>query len=167
MCDPQNSQPYSAPRAVAGIALLFTGTTLPYRRLEISRASSTPQRLQIQRPGFDFRRYQIFWQVEGLERGPLSLVSTTEELLGRKCSGSCPENRYYGLRDLTRWPRDTLPSAKVGTNFANKRTKATELFVPLNDSNETQNAYVRLTADTQKYLKSQNNDIGLIRREIR
>jgi hypothetical protein len=26
------------------------------------------------------RRYQIFCQVVGLERGPLSLVSTTEEL---------------------------------------------------------------------------------------
>jgi hypothetical protein len=31
--------------------------------------------------------------VLGLERGPLSLVSTTEELLGRKSSGSCLENR--------------------------------------------------------------------------
>jgi hypothetical protein len=30
------------------------------------------------------RRYQIFWEVVGLERGPLSLVSTTEELLDRK-----------------------------------------------------------------------------------
>jgi hypothetical protein len=44
--------------------------------------------LQIQRPGFGSRRYQIFWEVVGLERGPLSLVSKTEELLGRKSSGS-------------------------------------------------------------------------------
>jgi hypothetical protein len=44
--------------------------------------------LQIQRSGFDSQRYQIFWKVVGLERGPLSLVSTTEELLGRKSSGS-------------------------------------------------------------------------------
>jgi hypothetical protein len=29
----------------------------------------------------------------GLELGPLSLVSTTEELLDRKISGSCLENR--------------------------------------------------------------------------
>jgi hypothetical protein len=35
-------------------------------------------------PGFDSRHYQIFWEVMGLERGPLSLVSTTEELLDRK-----------------------------------------------------------------------------------
>jgi hypothetical protein len=30
--------------------------------------------------------------------GPLSLVSTTEELLGRKISGSGVENREYGRR---------------------------------------------------------------------
>jgi hypothetical protein len=30
--------------------------------------------LQIQRSGLDSRRYQIFWEVMGLERGPLSLV---------------------------------------------------------------------------------------------
>jgi hypothetical protein len=38
--------------------------------------------LQIRRPGFDSRRYQE--KVVDLERGPLSLVSTTEELLDRK-----------------------------------------------------------------------------------
>ena len=32
-------------------------------------------------PGFDPRRYQIFWLVVGLERGPLSLVRSIEELL--------------------------------------------------------------------------------------
>jgi hypothetical protein len=47
--------------------------------------------LQIQRSGFDSRRYQILWEVVGLERGSLSLVSTTEELLGRKRSGSGQE----------------------------------------------------------------------------
>jgi hypothetical protein len=35
--------------------------------------------LQIQRSWFDFRRYQIFWEVVGLERDPISLVSTIEE----------------------------------------------------------------------------------------
>jgi hypothetical protein len=39
--------------------------------------------LQILRPGFDSRHYQKK-KVVGLERGPLSLVSTTEELLDRK-----------------------------------------------------------------------------------
>jgi hypothetical protein len=39
--------------------------------------------LQIRRPGFDSRHYQKI-KVVGLEWGPLSLVSTTEELLDRK-----------------------------------------------------------------------------------
>jgi hypothetical protein len=38
----------------------------------------------------------------GLERGPLSLVKTTEELLGKKSSGSGSENRDYGRRDPPR-----------------------------------------------------------------
>jgi hypothetical protein len=46
--------------------------------------------------------YQIFWEVVGLERGPLSLVNTTEELLGRKRSGSGLENREYGRRNPSR-----------------------------------------------------------------
>jgi hypothetical protein len=45
--------------------------------------------LQIQRSGFNSRRYQIFWEVVGLERGPPSLVSTVEELLARK-KGTSP-----------------------------------------------------------------------------
>jgi hypothetical protein len=44
----------------------------------------------------------------GLERGPLSLVSTTEELLGRNNGGSGLKNREYGRGDPLRWPRDTL-----------------------------------------------------------
>jgi hypothetical protein len=39
-------------------------------------------------PGFDSRRYQISWEVVGLEQGPLRLVSTIEELLEWKSSGS-------------------------------------------------------------------------------
>jgi hypothetical protein len=55
--------------------------------------------LQIERSGFDSRHYQIFWEVMGLEWGPLSFVSTIEELLCRKSSGSSLENRDYGRRD--------------------------------------------------------------------
>jgi hypothetical protein len=32
-------------------------------------------------PGFDSRLYRIFGEVVGLERGPLRLMSITEELL--------------------------------------------------------------------------------------
>jgi hypothetical protein len=43
-------------------------------------------------PGFNSRRYQIFLEVAGLERGPISLVRITEELLELKSSVSGIEN---------------------------------------------------------------------------
>jgi hypothetical protein len=43
-------------------------------------------------------RFPALPVVVGLERGPLSLVSTTEELLGRKSSGSGLEIRDYSRR---------------------------------------------------------------------
>jgi hypothetical protein len=55
---------------------------------------------------FDSRYYQICCEVVGLERGTLSLASTTDEVLGRKSSGSSLENRDYSRRRsavLTTW----------------------------------------------------------------
>jgi hypothetical protein len=49
----------------------------------------------------------------GLERGPLSLASTIEELLDRKSRGSALEIREYGRRDPTRWPRGTICPQKL------------------------------------------------------
>jgi hypothetical protein len=40
--------------------------------------------------------------------GLVGLVSTTEELLGRKSSGSGIENQEYGRWDPLCWPRNTL-----------------------------------------------------------
>jgi hypothetical protein len=57
----------------------------------------------------------------GLERSPFSLVSTTEEPLGRKSSGSGLENRDYGRRDSSRSPYGNLYPQKVGTTFVEKR----------------------------------------------
>jgi hypothetical protein len=51
-------------------------------------------------PGFDSRHHKK--KVAGLERGPLSLVSATEELLGSNSSGSGLEIREYGHRDSSR-----------------------------------------------------------------
>jgi hypothetical protein len=58
--------------------------------------------IQIQRSWFDSQSYQIFCEVVGMERGPLSFVSTTEDLLERKSCGSSLENRKYGRRDPLR-----------------------------------------------------------------
>jgi hypothetical protein len=58
--------------------------------------------LQIQRSGFNSWRYQIILEVMGLERGPLSLMRTTEELLGRNFSGSGLENREHGRKHPSR-----------------------------------------------------------------
>jgi hypothetical protein len=69
--------------------------------------------LQIQRSGFHSRRYQIFWEVVGLERGPFILVSTTEKILERRSRGSGLESREYGHSDPSRWPSGTLNSQKL------------------------------------------------------
>jgi hypothetical protein len=74
-----------------------------------------------------------------LERGPLSLVSTNEELLGRKSSGSGLENREYGRRDQLYWPRNTfylqelaltsLTSGGHSVGIVSSGNKATEFVV--------------------------------------
>jgi hypothetical protein len=76
-------------------------------------SSGQSSSLQVLRSGFDSRRYQIFWEVVGLERGPLSLLSTTKELFQRKSSSSGPEIREYDRRDQSRWPYDTLYPQKL------------------------------------------------------
>jgi hypothetical protein len=68
---------------------------------------------QIQRSGNDSLRYETFWEVVGLERGPLSLVSTIVELLERKSSGSGLESREYSHSDPSRLPRGTLYLQKL------------------------------------------------------
>jgi hypothetical protein len=95
--------------------------------------------LQIQRRGFDSLSYQIFWEVVFLERGSLSLVSTIEELLERKCSGSGLEIRKYSPRNPSRWPRApsickqlALTSPTRGcfsVGIVRSRTQATEFFL--------------------------------------
>jgi hypothetical protein len=64
-------------------------------------------------PGFDSRRYHIFWEVVGLERVPLSLVRITEELFEWKSNGFGQENHINGRGYSLRWPRDTLYPQKL------------------------------------------------------
>jgi hypothetical protein len=73
----------------------------------------------------------------GLERGPLRLVSTIEELLERKGSGSGLQSREYSLRDPSRRPRGTLCPQKLALTsptsgdrslgIVRSRTQATDL----------------------------------------
>jgi hypothetical protein len=95
--------------------------------------------LRIQRSGFDSRRYQIFSELLGLQRGPLSFVSKTEELLGKKSSGFGLETREYGRRGPSCCSRDTLylqtlaltssTSGSRSVGIVRSRTQVTELFI--------------------------------------
>jgi hypothetical protein len=85
-------------------------------------------------PGFDSRGYQIFWEVVGLERGPLSLVRS---YLNVKVEASGLENRDYSRGDPLRWPRDTLYQLKLALTSAGcgcsvgiirLRTKTTQII---------------------------------------
>jgi hypothetical protein len=89
--------------------------------------------LQIQRSGFDSRRYQIFWEVVGLKRDPLSLVSTIEELLGRKHSSCGLYNRDYGRRRSVALITPHSVFTKVSTNFGDKRLSFGQ-YISLADS---------------------------------
>jgi hypothetical protein len=57
---------------------------------------------------FDSQRYQIFWEVVGLEQGPLSLGSIIEELLEEGL-----EIQEQGREDPLCWPCDTLYLRKL------------------------------------------------------
>jgi hypothetical protein len=65
--------------------------------------------LVVRGPGFDFRRYQIFWEIVGLERGPLSFARIIEELLERKVAAPVLKTEINGRGLSLRWPRDTYP----------------------------------------------------------
>jgi hypothetical protein len=92
--------------------------------------------LQIRRSRVRFPALQK--KVVGLERDPLSLVSATEELLGRKSSGFGLEIREYGRRHSARWPRGTptqkmlaltsLASGGRSVGIVRLRTEAMDFF---------------------------------------
>jgi hypothetical protein len=65
---------------------------------KLLHSSGQSSRLQIRKPGFDSRHYQK--KAVALERVPLILVSTTEELLDRKVAAPVYkiENTAVGIR---------------------------------------------------------------------
>jgi hypothetical protein len=48
-------------------------------------------------PGYIPGATRFYWEVMGLERGPLSLVSTNEELIERKSNGSDLETEHTAV----------------------------------------------------------------------
>jgi hypothetical protein len=63
----------------------------------------------------------------GLERGPLSLVITTEELLERKSSDPGLESREYRSVTLTMWhPLSENVGGGHSVSIVRSRTQATE-----------------------------------------
>jgi hypothetical protein len=91
---------------------------LIYFRMHKDHLCGQSSWLQIQRSGFNSQRYQILWrEVVGLEKGPLSLVSTIEELLGRNSSDSGLETQDYCRRDPSRWPHGTLYPQKLAVTL--------------------------------------------------
>jgi hypothetical protein len=71
--------------------------------------------------GFDSRCYQIFLEVGGLERGLLSLVRLTEELIEWKSSGSGSIKSRLTAVGIRCVDHVTHSIRQVGTNFADKR----------------------------------------------
>jgi hypothetical protein len=66
----------------------------------------------------------------GLEWGPLSLVTTIEELLERRSSGSDLESREYGSTIYSQKLALTSPtSGGRSVVIVRSRTQATELFI--------------------------------------
>jgi hypothetical protein len=65
--------------------------------------------------------HKVLWKYLRLQ-GSESFVSTTEELLERKSSGSGLENREYGRKDPSRGPRGTLYPQKSALTSPKRRS---------------------------------------------
>jgi hypothetical protein len=61
--------------------------------------------------------------------GPLNLVSTTEELLGRKSSGSGLENRDYGPSICKKLALTSPTSSDRSVSIVRSRTQTTEFVL--------------------------------------
>jgi hypothetical protein len=108
--------------------------------------------LQIQKSWCLSRRYQIFWDVVDLQRGPLSLVSTIEKLLERKISGSGLGNWDYDHADHAtplHLQKLALTSPTSGGRLVDKfrsQTKATELYIRNDQFNSIVYTYMVLNS---------------------
>jgi hypothetical protein len=100
---------------------VLPGSALFYASDSLSTASgATVPGCKSRGPGFHSRPHQIFWEVAALERGPLSLVRITEELLERKSNGSGLENREYRGWSPPRWLATPLYWQKLALTLADQ-----------------------------------------------
>jgi hypothetical protein len=89
-------------------------------------------------------------------------MNITEELLGRKSTDFDLENRDYGQRDPSRWPRDTLYPQKLAltsptsggrsVGIVLSRIQATEIFLPIA-------LWLRRWATSRKVAGSRPNEV--------
>jgi hypothetical protein len=106
-------------------------------------------------------------------------VSTIEQLLGRKSSGSGLENREYGRRDPSRWPRGTLYLQKLAltsptssgrlVGIISFRTQATEFSISTDTRTNIYMAHNMIIAGISMFqrkqiLKCSSIDYGLLSR---
>jgi hypothetical protein len=97
----------------------------------------------------------------GLEQGTLSLVTTIEDLLGRKSRGTGLESREYGRKDPNRLSRDThypqrlaLTSPTSGghsVGIGHSRTEARELFFSLRQCGPTRGPLIHFVGTCPSY----------------
>jgi hypothetical protein len=88
----------------------------------------------------------------GLERGPLRLVSTTEELLERKSSDSSLENLNYGRRD------SFFPLFQIRSSGRNQ----SPIFLPAIILRCRGNVFIELSPSNDMKIYRKDNRIALI-----
>jgi hypothetical protein len=117
--------------------------------------------LQIRRPGFDSRHYQK--KSNGSETGSIQPREYNWGATWWKSSGSCLENREYGRKDPSRWPRGTLYPQKLAitsptsggrsVGIVRSRTQAMEF---LTDCHQTQSQNIFSQPDYDSTISKKN-----------
>jgi hypothetical protein len=90
-------------------------------------SSGQISRLQMQRSQVRFPALPHLWEVVGLERRPVSLVSTIEELLGRNSSCSGLKSREYSCGDPFCWPCNILNAQKLALTWPTSGSRSVDI----------------------------------------